>query len=193
MRTDSVLINVDYSVADSTDVLRDIKPIMEVEVKDYFWYYVAAGIISILLLLLLISNYLKKRRQRPKPVFHQTLSAYEEAMESLKKLRSVDITTESGTRFFHTALGDLFRKYYSRTIQKDVMNHTTGDLLLLLKSANGQAQLLSDLATALRVTDAVKFAKYRPTEEYSDQIKEEIRKIIDEIESKKMTTDTKAS
>ncbi|MFT3908812.1 MAG: hypothetical protein QM737_05260 [Ferruginibacter sp.] len=68
--TDSVLINVGYSPADSTNTLRDIKPIMEVKIKDYTWLYVAGAILTLLIIIFLLYNYFKNRKRKPLPVLY---------------------------------------------------------------------------------------------------------------------------
>ncbi|RYD77785.1 MAG: hypothetical protein EOP53_12405 [Sphingobacteriales bacterium] len=64
------------------------------------------------------------------------------------------------------------------------MPDTTGDLLLRLKSHNFSADLVSTAAEVLRFGDAVKFAKYQPTENENSQAVDLIKQVIGIIERK---------
>lgn len=65
--TDSILMEIGYSPADSTNELRDIKPVMEVTFTDYFWVYVAAIVLGLLIISYLVYRYLKNRPKKPAP------------------------------------------------------------------------------------------------------------------------------
>ena len=83
--TDSIPINVGYSTADTTNQLRDIKPIMEVIVKNYLWYYIGGGILLLLVTVFLLRRYFKGRKKNPVPEFESKLSPYDEAMKALAR------------------------------------------------------------------------------------------------------------
>ena len=55
--SDSFLVNVSYSQADSTNQLRDIKPIIKVSIFDFFWLYIAGGVLLLLLIVFLLYRY----------------------------------------------------------------------------------------------------------------------------------------
>ncbi len=72
--SDSVLIKVGYSPADSTDALRDIKPVMDVFVIDRTWlYYLGAAILAIILTIILY-KYFKNRKKKAPPLFNTKLT-----------------------------------------------------------------------------------------------------------------------
>ncbi|RYD77786.1 MAG: hypothetical protein EOP53_12410 [Sphingobacteriales bacterium] len=62
--SDSVLIQVGYSPADSTNELRDIKPVMDVFVVDRTWIYYAVGALILLILIYLLYRYFKTRKKK---------------------------------------------------------------------------------------------------------------------------------
>jgi hypothetical protein len=179
--TDSILVNVGYSAADSTNQLRDIKPVMEVTVTDDYWLYVAAIGLVVIILIVLLFFYFKKRKKKPLPVFYSALSPYDEAMKALHELKQYDLEKPEQVKIYYTALADIFKKYYSRKQEKNLMNKTTGDILVSLKKQHENAAFISSIAGALRCTDAVKFAKYIPgvseTGQNQDQVKEAIELI----------------
>ncbi|RZJ64136.1 MAG: hypothetical protein EOO45_19125, partial [Flavobacterium sp.] len=61
--SDSVIIQVGYSPSDTTDQLRDIKPVMDVFVVDRTWIYYAAGTLLVLILSYLLYRYFKNRKK----------------------------------------------------------------------------------------------------------------------------------
>lgn len=182
LNTDQVLINVGYAKADSTDQLRDIKPVMDVFYFDPFWIYVAIGAVIALILLFLLYRYIKRRPKKQAPLFNSTLSPFEEAMQELKKLAGHTTLNSDDAKVFYTIIGDIFKRYYSRKKQQNLLNKTTGEVLLSLKQTNLDASSLSSLAEALRRSDAVKFAKYVPAEDENRQSLSQVGNTIEQIE-----------
>ena len=180
--TDSVLVNVGYSPADSTNELRDIKPIIEIEVVSYYWYYIAGAIILLFLITFFLYRYFKKRKNSPDNFMHSALSAYDEAMNDLKKLSEYNTGNPDGVKRFHTELNFIFKRYYSRFTKSNLLNKTTGDFLLKLKEQDQQNLIIADIAQSLRTGDAVKFAKYFPTVAESEICKTLVRDTIEKIE-----------
>jgi len=160
--SDSILIKVGYSPADSSGQLRDIKQLMDVYIPDYTIYYIIAGVLLLLLIGYLLYRYLKHRKNKPVPLFKSDLSAYEEAMKGLQALENGNLLDKHKEKEYHTELADIFKRYYSRNRQKNLLNKTTGDILIELRENNVNNEFISSLAEGLRYTDAVKFAKFIP-------------------------------
>lgn len=180
--TDSIPISVSYSPADSTNELRDIKPIIKVSITDYTLYYIIGGIMLLLLGIVFLYLYFKKKNKPKQAVPASKLSPYNEAMEEIKKLAQYDLQRADGIRSYHNRVAEIFKRYVGRRHNKNLLSKTTGDLLIRM-TENGMATVhLSELATALRCTDAVKFAKYLPASFESEECKEKIKTTIDLIE-----------
>lgn len=182
-QTDSFAVNVSYAPPDSTNQLRDIKPIINVTVTDYTWYYIIGGAILLLLVIYLLYRYWKKNRKE-KPVIAGTskLSAYDEAMAEITKLNQVDLQDATTIKQYHTKLAGIFKQYLSRKQQKNLLTKTTGDILIRMAESGMATDNVSNLATALRCTDAVKFAKYLPGLSESEDCLKKIKSAIDLIE-----------
>ena len=181
--SDTVRVNVSYSRPDSTNQLRDIKPIIDVSITDYTWYYFAGGIIVLLLIGYFIWRYLKKKKKdEPAIIVESKLSPYDEAMEELQKLDRYDLQNTAELKAYHTKLADIFKRYLGRKQNKDLTNYTTGDLLIKIKETELSHENISSLATALRCSDAVKFAKYQPGSIESNECYAKIKEIINTIE-----------
>jgi hypothetical protein len=182
LNTDSVLVNIGYSPADSTNQLRDIKPVMEVTVPDHFWFYVAAAVLAAIMLSVLFYFYLKNRKKKPLPMFHSALSPYDEAMKALQELKQYNLDKPEQVKTYHVSLIEIFKKYYSREQAKNMMNKTTGDILMSINEQWKNTVLVSSIAEALRCADAVKFAKYIPGITESGQSLGQVKTAIELIE-----------
>ena len=189
--TDSFFVNVSFSPPDSTNQLRDIKPIIKVSITDYFWYYIIGGALLLLLIIFLLYRYFKKRKQLQPATSVSHLSPYDEAMEELKKLSQFNLQDAVEIKSYHSRLADIFKNYLGRKQQKNLSNKTAGDLLTNISDINLSAENISDLATALRCTDAVKFAKYLPLSIESEDCMQKIRETIEltERDKRRQTTD----
>jgi uncharacterized membrane protein YraQ (UPF0718 family) len=177
-----VLIRVGYSPADSTNELRDIKPVMEVFVVDRTWIYIAIGLVLLIIAGILLYRYFKKRAKKVPPVFSSALSAYEEALKALNQLKPQAETLDA--KVYHTSLSGIFKKYYSRKTNRNLMTSTTGELLVLLSSHSKSPEVVSGIAEALRSGDAAKFAKYQPSASENNQSLSQVKQAIEYLEKK---------
>jgi hypothetical protein len=183
--SDSIPINVGYAAPDSTNQLRDIKPIVEVTIKSYFWYYVGGGLLALFVAGYFLWRYFKNRKKDPDIQFKSRLTAYDEAMQELEKLKKFNLQNPEELRQYHSSLAQIFKWYISRRQKVSILNKTTGDVLVLLSNSNLSANITSSAATVLRCGDAVKFAKYLPEAAESEACLNEIKKVIGAINAPK--------
>ena len=186
--TDSFYVNVSYAPADSTNELRDIKPIIKISVADYFWYYIIGGALLLLLVIIVLYRYFRKKKQLQPGTSVSNLTPFDEAMEELKKLSQLNLQDAAEIKMFHTKLSAVFKNYLGRKQSKNLMNETTGDLLISISRNNIPQEDVSKLATALRCTDAVKFAKYLPLSNESEDCLQKIKETIHLTEHKTPNT-----
>lgn len=182
--TDSFSLTVAYSVSDTTKELKDIKPIQEAEAISYLWYWVG-GIIGVLVLIMaviLLYRYWKKKKAAGD--VSTKLSSYEEAMQQLELLKKYSLSSAEDSKLYHTKLGDIFKRFATRQYGSNYQNKTTGEILLMVKKEELDAMSLSNLATILRINDAVKFAKYLPPSEESYAAIPTLKEIINSINAK---------
>jgi hypothetical protein len=183
--TDSLPVNVTYMVPDSTNELRDIKPIIEVTVADYLWYYIAGGLVLLLLIVLFLWRYFKKKKKQPAPLVVSKLSAFDEAMQSLEKLKQLNLERPEEIKQYHTGLSEIFKWYISRVENTTIMNKTSSDVLVQLSGNKLSKENIATVATALRMGDAVKFAKFLPAAFESEQCFIQIKGTIQHIQNYK--------
>ena len=182
--TDSIPINVSFSPLDSTQTFHDIKSI--IEVKDEVPWLIWAGAAALIILLVVLVVYLVKyfkRRKKPASVFNSKLSPFDEAMQSLDALQKEQLLYKGDVKQFHTRLIDIFKRYLSRKMQKNILNLTSSDILLLLNDTLLSKADTFLIAGSLRMTDAVKFAKYFPPTSESESALINTKKVIEQIDN----------
>jgi len=179
VKTRPLTVDVGYSPSDTTG-LKDIKPIMGITVSANRWMYIAAAALLVAIIALVTFLYLRKRKKKPIPLFHSPLSAFDEAMQEIGKL-SWSGNQRPEVVKFHDALSFIFRRYYSRQQNLNLLAKTTGDLLLMLKSQQADPAVVTDVADVLRQTDAVKFAKYIPSQDQALEQKQKLKEGIQHL------------
>jgi hypothetical protein len=182
--TDSIPINVSFSPLDSTQTFHDIKSI--IEVKDEVPWWIWAGAAALIILLVVLVVYLVKyfkRRKKPASVFNSKLSPFDEAMQSLDALQKEQLLYKGDVKQFHTRLIDIFKRYLSRKMQKNILNLTSSEVLLSLNDTLLSKADTSLIAGSLRMTDAVKFAKYFPPTSESESALINTKKVIEQIDN----------
>jgi hypothetical protein len=179
--TDSFLVRVSY-MADSTSQLRDIKPIIQVSVVNYLWLYIAGGLLLLLLIVFLLYRYFKKK-DLPGTVLSK-LSPFDEAMAEIKNLSRFNLQNAADIKAYHIKLAGIIKNNMGPKLRKNLFSKTTGDLLITMKEVNLPPVNISELATALRCTDAVKFARYLPLSSESEDCKLKIKETITLTEQK---------
>lgn len=180
--TDSLPVTVSFSVSDTTNRLRDIKPIRQVEAINMLWYWIGAGVLLIALIVFLIWFYRHWKKNKGTVPFSSKKSPYDEAMATLAELQQHDLSTTEKIRAFHTRLVEILKRYLSRKQGNNYLAKTTGDILIILNEAKLNKETISKSSASLRCGDAVKFAKYLPPGSESKICLESIKEAIGFIE-----------
>jgi hypothetical protein len=161
VKTDSIPIDVVFSDFDPKQEYHDIKDIIEVkpqENKQQWWYAVAGALLVILIVL-----YFREKKKPVMAVINPKLviDPYDEAMAALNELQR----NKPDNKLYHSKLVDIFRRYVFRKKGILSLQNTTDDLVLLLKDLNIPKDIFDKLSQSLRLSDFVKFARYKSTEE----------------------------
>ena len=179
--TDSFSINVGYMPLDAGGKPRDIKTIMDVSYFDWFWVWIGAGALLLIILLILLIRYLKKRKATAPP--KSSIGAYDEAMKRLSELKKANTEGSLSSKEYHTALADVLKTYYTKSLSGNLLNKTSSEILAGLRSHELRAETQAHAAEALQTGDAVKFAKYLSTYTENEAALDYLKNVIDEIES----------
>ena len=160
-RTKPIVIDVVFSSPfDPKQDYHDVKDILNVQKpteSKLHWYVIGA----LLLLALFIILFPKKKKEKVETVIDP--DAFKTAIADLQKLRKEQATQEA--KVFYSSLIDVFRKYLLQRKGIQSFSQTTDDLALQIKPLQLSRDSYHDLVQTLQLSDAVKFAKFIPTEE----------------------------
>jgi hypothetical protein len=174
--SDSPLVEVNYNLADTSQLLKDIKPNEDAKTTTPWLIYfaIAAGVLLLLLLLLFVWRHFKKKKRQPAT----EKDAYTIAMQMLDKLSIKEDDGEQAIKIFHTEQVQIFKNYLGVYTAADIRSKTSSDLLQILQHYPIAKEVLHQSASALRCADAVKFARYSPATATSLQQLEYIKDTI---------------
>jgi hypothetical protein len=163
----------------------DIKEIVEVEPPGIDWKKILLYGAALLIPAILVYYWWKNRKKKPAPLKPVSkASAYEEAMSALNELGKEMLMEKGEAKYYYSRLYDIYRTYMGAVTGKDLLQFTTDEILIEMK-AHLNGSTFSSAAEALRISDAVKFAKYLPPIEEGRRSMEVIRQSIDELNRQK--------
>ena len=180
LNADPITINVGYMPADSSGSLRDIKPVFKVFYIENDWWIWGIAILLSLIVLFLIIRYFVKKPKKIKEENVSKLSAIEEARQRLDQLKKEEPENLDQLKIFYTSFAETFKTYYGRTYRSKIVNKTTAQTLMDMQQNKIAQDVILETAAQLRLADAVKFAKYKPS--YAEN-KEAIIKMASVIET----------
>ena len=179
--TDSVAVNVSYSPLDSVKTFHDIKSIIEVKKEGQWWWWAILAVVLIALFFCIrfLIKFFKKKNNPD--LFQSKLSPYDEAMQALADLEKQQLIQRNGVKEYHTKLTEIFKRYISRRTNAHKLHLTTDEILMDIDSYSLDKQKVSAFANCLRMSNAVKFAKYIPPQAESEQCLQKTEEMITEI------------
>lgn len=84
-------------------------------------------------------------------------------------------------------MNDILRNYVARQFRISTFERTNEEMILQLSKLNIARDSFISLAQSLRMSDFVKFAKYRPSESETQNNLETVRSSIDILDKKIMS------
>lgn len=162
--TDSFPVSVAYSDYDPSQPYHDIKDIIEIEnpyTRYINWALAALTVIS----LLAVAYFLRKRSLKPIPPAiskGMKLAPYDQAIQMLDELKRQQLPEKGQVKLYYTRLNDILRSFLENKMMMPTMQKTNDQLIVEIKDTGVQNDSFIALAQALRMSDAVKFAKYVP-------------------------------
>lgn len=173
----SILITIGYSKEDSSGI-HDLKPLRMVKVESKLWIYIIASILALLVMWLLIKYFVNRNRSKKEATYSG--NHFQEAISELDKLEKSDLDSKR----FHIKLSNVFREYYSSEFKNNMLVKTTGDILIQLKVDGIDENIVNDIASPLRLGDAVKYAKYKSPKDYDLKALRTIKEVINKLNAK---------
>ncbi len=154
-----VTVNVIYDTTGSA-ILNDIKPIIEISNigEDGIAYSIIGTAVLSLLLLIYIFRRWKQKLQSasaPEPI----TGAYEEFEKALLQLKEKNRSSQQEQKEIFTQLSFIVKRYAERTFRQSYTSYTTDETAVHLSPVAGRDET-NTLTQVLRLSDAVKFAKF---------------------------------
>jgi hypothetical protein len=122
----------------------------------------------------------RKWLDRPKPVVPPPppRPPWEVALEQLDEVRHAGLLTTQRYVDYFDRTSDALRRYLGARYGFDGLESTTDEILVSLENAQLQGITLPEVATLLRDSDLVKFAKFTPTDDECSGALEAAEKIV---------------
>jgi len=162
--TDSIPIKVTWAEFNAEEEYHDIKAINEVGAPDDLKYI--PWIIAIAVVLAAVGLWLFLRtRKKAAPVqeaYVSNLTPYEEALQALEELRGKGYGQNGQVKNYYSRLNDILRVFVLRKMKIATLEKTNEELIVQLRETLMDKDTFSQLSTALRIADFVKFAKFEP-------------------------------
>lgn len=180
--TDSIKIEVGYSTTDPNQPYHDIRDIIEVSVVEPLYVNYIIAVLTIVAIVALILM-LRQKKQLPELDVEQKgprLTPFEKAIAALKNLKAGTFLETGQYKNYFIQLNEVLRNYCRAENLGAKPDSSNSSLVVDLKPLLLNEDLFS-LAQALRLADAVKFARYQPTTEEQEQVHEVIRTSIEKI------------
>ncbi len=147
-------------------VYHDIREIITVSASKDLWRYYLVGILSLIalgvLIGLLIKRYTGKRLLNDNR--ERKVSPLEEALTKIKSLKAEPRIEKEDWKNLYSELTDIFKVYIGEKFNFPARQKTTDELLMFLQNLESRKDL-QPVVEVMRISDAVKFAKYEPDRE----------------------------
>jgi hypothetical protein len=153
----------------------------------YFIQKYGVWFVSILLLTGAVWVYFHRRKRR-KEVQNMVLSPYEYAMRKLDALEKQTLWNKGQLKTHYTELTILLRSYLSEVYDVHLLERTTSEILVLLKTKIPTLKCGELLKVVLEEADLVKFAKYHPDEFQTREHLQKCVAILNEVNAKTRIT-----
>ncbi|NND62851.1 MAG: DUF4381 family protein [Flavobacteriaceae bacterium] len=183
--TDSVRVEVaDVPVDTLKQKMFDIKPVIEVDSPPFNFLKLLYWLLPILLIGALIFFYF--RRKKKKEEKEKRLPPYEEAMEALQELDSLELLKENKSKAYYSSLTEIVKRYIDREVDDTALESTSDELIerLQLHKDAGHFEFdtltIKKLDAILKRADLVKFAKVQQEMGQARADRSSIEEIINE-------------
>ncbi|MEE9119525.1 MAG: hypothetical protein V3U02_13155, partial [Calditrichia bacterium] len=168
----AITIYVESVIQDEERQLRDIKPPIDIP---YDYFLLLSVISSIILIGALVylgyRLYLKRKEtgyfiKTPEP----QRPAHEVALESLEELLKKDLLSDGLIKEFYSDISEIIRRYIEGRYFIPALGETSREILIELNGQDISEEMLLKAKESLELSDLVKFAKYKPSDEENQNV-----------------------
>ncbi len=173
--TDTIFVSgskpliVNTIAVDTTQAIKDIKPIMEEPVTFTEWwqqykYYAISLITALVLGIIVLIIVLRKKKKRPIFPFmvKPSLPAHVVALKKLEELKQKKLWQHDFVKEYYVELTAILREYLAGRFKINAEEKTSDEILEACQNISLTAQNEEILQYILKLADLVKFAKHQP-------------------------------
>jgi hypothetical protein len=171
--SDSLILYFNSPAVDTSQAIKDIKGIYNVDYSDYSWIYLIATILLLIIIGILL-YWLYKKRKDKKVVdvieYDPKIPPYILAKESLRRLEEERIWQNGNFKKYYSELTDILRIYYHRIYDIKTKELTSNELVDVVEHQNlFDSDCKTKLSYISQYSDLSKFAKANPLPENNTQ------------------------
>lgn len=125
-------------------------------------------ILAIVLISYWVLRYLKARKAKKQVVVEEVappIDPYKEARDSWQHLKNSDAANEWDAKLYYTAITDILRIYFERTLHFNAPEMISDEIIDALKSKKVDSTIIEQVRSILQNADLAKFAKSTPAVE----------------------------
>jgi hypothetical protein len=174
LNADSAFMQVNYLTTDSTDLLKDIKPIIEQPTTKSYLLLLITVAASILIAIVLVFIFIKSKQKKQLT----STSPFDKAMQAVNDLEKNKLSNATEIKQFHVQLKSIFKTYLSNNFNNAFSDNSTSGLLMYLQNKKLTEADFTSIVHTLRLADAVQFAKHLPAKDDSLECLATIKKTI---------------
>ena len=177
----AITIYVESVIQDEERQLRDVKPPIDIPYDYFLLFSVISSIILIGALVYLgYRLYLKRKEtgyfiKAPEP----PRPAHEVALESLEELLKKDLLSDGLIKEFYSDISEIIRRYIEGRYFIPALEETSREILIELNDQDISEEMLQKAKESLELSDLVKFAKYKPSDEENQNVVSWTREFVE--------------
>ena len=167
IKTDSLPFNVLSPQIDTTAAVKPIFDIVDVKNRSQWWWFVIIPVVLILLIYFIV----RKLKQKPAPKVAPLpipelvkINFGDKALQALQELESKNLPQQQQIKLYYSELTDILRLYMEQHFGFNAMESTSDEILEQMNSEEQTKTHVADIQTLLQLSDMVKFAKSKPTD-----------------------------
>lgn len=164
MESDSMFLYATTVSVDTTAAIMDIKDIYDVEYKkDFPWWilFVSLGVLALVILVYFLIRRKKKTQIEEKEEI--IIDPVEEALNKLNIIREKRSWTTMNPKAYYTDITSILRRYLERQFDIQAYEMLRSEILESIKKKGFSQEAYSEISSVLRISNYVKFAKYKPS------------------------------
>jgi len=160
--------------------IKDIKPPLLLPVN-YTRLIILIGSAILLIIAGIAGYFFYNKHKKGEPLFRKEIirPAHEIAYEDLEKLLSSSLLDKNNFKAFYSELSDIFRAYIENRFFINAMEETTSELMESIEEIELPNGSLEKCQEILNLSDLVKFAKYIPQQNETEQAIQNLKDFID--------------